>query len=181
MKFKIGDAVKIDMKKLKAIKNSPAESYYLATVAKKLLESRNDTLYVSGTSNEKQTINVRSWKNDYTGDLTLPISVVKSMLVEGKETVLTQKMKLDEFIKKESPTNLKPGDYVELDGKAVMGMIDGGDILRAMKKSMNVMYIHKITNGTMLVSPFKFIKNVADRHEVPVSFAKFKLLNVQED
>lgn len=176
MKYKIGDVIKINMKKLSTIRNRPVDQYYLDNLKRKLKESRNDTLYVTGV-NRDETVNVRSWQRDTTGDITIPTSVIQSMLVQGKEI---NPNKIQQMSHKQPPTNIQPGDYVQLDGRSVMGMINGGQILRAMKKCMNVMYVHEVEQGSIIVSAYKFMKNVNQKYEVPMQFVKHKLVGVQD-
>jgi len=60
-----------------------------------------------------------------------------------------------------------------------MGMIDGSNILKAMKKTMNIMFVQDVKGGMLTITPFKFNVNKDEVFEVPVKFVRWKLENVE--
>ena len=180
MKSKTGDVIKIDIKKLTQLNPGLSYEYYLGRIKSMLKESRNETLYVSGTNRDGTILNVRAWAGDTRGDLVIPHTVVTSFVLSENKQV-TYKQNIVEYAKKVAPNNIKPGDYVELEGKDIMGMIDGSGILKAMKKAMNVMYVQSVEGAMITVSPYKFNTDKSEIFEVPLKFVRWKLENVEED
>ena len=85
---------------------------------------------------------------------------------------------LKEFIKRVPPVNIKPGDYVELDGMQVKNLFNVNEVLTLMKKTMNILYILKIQNGMATLSIRR--GSTYPTIQVPIKCIKNKLKNVQE-
>ena len=85
---------------------------------------------------------------------------------------------LKEFIKRVPPVNIKPGDYVELDGMQVKNLFNANEVLTLMKKTMNILYILKIQNGMATLSIRR--RSTYPTIQVPIKCIKNKLKNVQE-
>lgn len=179
MKPKMGDTIKIDMKALVASKTKPGQMHFINIVTK-MLKRNNNKLYVSKV-NSDGTLNIRSWQQDVTGDVTIPYSIVKGVIKQDKYVKCQHnKSLLTQVISKKSPDNLAPGDYVQLQGKDIMGMINGGQILKSMKKTMNIMYIQDIQGNTAIITPYKFMTDRKQKFEVPLNFIRWKLTGVSD-
>lgn len=180
MKSKAGDVIKIDLKKLTQLNTGLKYEYYLGRIKTMLKESRSETLYVSKTNKDGTLLNVRAWSGDTKGDVVIPHTVVTAfVLTENKTKVYKQN--IVEIAKKVAPNNIKAGDYVQLEGKDIMGMIDGSDILKAMKKTMNILFVQDVKGGMLTITPYKFNVNKNEVFEVPVKFVRWKLENVEQD
>lgn len=183
MKAKTGDVIKIDLRKLTQLNPGIRYQYYLGRIKTMLKESRNQTLFVSRTNKQGTLLNVRGWSGDSNGDVVIPHTVVTGFVLSQnkKPKIVKNKEIINEIAKKVSPSNIQPGDYVELQGKDIMGMIDGSDILKAMKKTMNILYVQEIQGSMLVLTPGKFQTNKNQKFYVPIKFVRYKLINVQED
>lgn len=88
------------------------------------------------------------------------------------------KTHLQEIAKKNPPTGIKVGDYIEIQGTKIQGLFNAKDILALMKKTMNILYVAKIEKGMVTVTPRRGLSSPAV--EVPEKYIRYKLTNVQE-
>ncbi len=88
------------------------------------------------------------------------------------------KTHLQEIAKKNPPTDIKVGDYIEIQGSKIQGLFNAKDILALMKKTMNVLYVTSIKRGMVTVSPRRGVSSPSV--QVPEKYIRYKLTNVQE-
>ena len=70
------------------------------------------------------------------------------------------KKSLKEFIKKNPPTNIKVGDYVEVQG------------------TKNILYVWKVGNGMVTLTRSRVFSS--PKVQVPIKYIRYKLTNVEE-
>lgn len=89
------------------------------------------------------------------------------------------KSHLQEIAKKNPPTGIKVGDYIEIQGTKVRELFNAKDIIAIMKQTMNILYVSKIGKGMVTVTPRRGKSSPAV--QVPTKYIRYKLTNVEQE
>ncbi len=88
------------------------------------------------------------------------------------------KKSLKEFIKKNPPTNIKVGDYVEVQGTKIGHLFNAQDIYDLIKRTKNILYVWKVGNGMVTLTRSRVFSS--PKVQVPIKYIRYKLTNVEE-